>query len=100
MIPELVSVTQVEKENADVVTLTLSRPKFHCKPGQFNMLYAFGKGEVPISIADWDEENLIHTIKGVGQSAKAFANLPLGTKLGCEAHLVGAGQTLTEIALI
>ena len=82
MIPELVSVTQVEKENADVVTLTLSRPKFHCKPGQFNMLYAFGKGEVPISIADWNEENLIHTIKGVGPVSQGLCELAPGDQIG------------------
>ena len=37
-------------------------------PGQFNMLYAFGVGEVPISISGdpADARSLIHTIRAVG----------------------------------
>ena len=45
-------------------------------PGQFNMIYAFGKGEVPISISgDPDKSNpLVHTIRAVGQVTKTICH--------------------------
>ena len=53
-LPNPYRVTSVRRENADTWTLTLlpqttaiERPS----PGQFNMLYAFGAGEVPISVS-------------------------------------------------
>ena len=49
-------------------------------PGQFNMLYAFGVGEVPISISGDPAEpgRLIHTIRAVGAVAEALARLGAG----------------------
>ena len=50
LVPQVYRVEQVRRELSDTVTLELSprsgsRPTFEA--GQFNMLYAFGVGEVP-----------------------------------------------------
>ena len=54
MLPEIFQVKRLQRETADTFTLDLARPggaaNFAFAPGQFNMLYAFGLGEVPISI--------------------------------------------------
>jgi NAD(P)H-flavin reductase len=53
-------------------------------PGQFNMLYAFGVGEVPISNAGHfeTEERLVHTIRAVGAVTKALCAAEVGTVIG------------------
>ena len=53
-VPQLYRVGRVRRELADTVTLELAplsgpRPAF--EPGQFNMLYVFGVGEVAISMS-------------------------------------------------
>ncbi|MFN8091547.1 MAG: Ni/Fe hydrogenase subunit gamma, partial [Vicinamibacteria bacterium] len=69
MRPEPFVVRHVTKETGDTFTLTLApvagsqyRP---FRPGQFNMLYVFGVGEVPISISGdpAKPEILVHTIR-------------------------------------
>ncbi len=53
------------------------------KPGQFNMLYAHGHGEVPISIcADAEHGPLIHTTRAVGGVTSAMAHLKVGDTVG------------------
>jgi len=57
---------------------------FAFAPGQFNMLYVFGVGEVPISISG-DPTNplpLIHTTRAVGTVTKALQKLKKGDVLG------------------
>lgn len=52
-------------------------------PGQFNMLYLFGVGEIPISIvSDPEEGNLQHTIRVVGRVTKALQLLQTGDYIG------------------
>lgn len=53
-------------------------------PGQFNMLYVFGVGEVPISISGSASEphHLVHTIRSVGHVTQAMANLKPGQQIG------------------
>lgn len=53
-------------------------------PGQFNMLYLYGVGEVPISIvSDPQDEHLVdHTIRAVGRVTDAMAKLQVGDRLG------------------
>ena len=53
LVPEPVRVLAVDSEIADVVTLRLEgrRRAARSPPGQFNMLYAFGVGEVAISMS-------------------------------------------------
>jgi NAD(P)H-flavin reductase len=48
-------------------------------PGQFAMLYAFGKGEVPISVSALP---LVHTIRAVGAISAALCDARPGDVLG------------------
>jgi NAD(P)H-flavin reductase len=86
--PEPFVVRHVTKETADTFTLTLapvggarSRPFL---PGQFNMLYVFGVGEVPISISGDPArpEILVHTIRAVGATTRAMQKLEKGDWVG------------------
>ena len=54
------------------------------RPGQFNMLYAFGSGEVPISISGdpADGDRLIHTVRTVGAATRALSELRPGDGVG------------------
>jgi len=72
-------------ETRDTFTLELDAPAGDAiRPGQFNMLYAFGVGEVPIS-ASGDparRDVLVHTIRAVGGVTRAMAGLRRGSALG------------------
>jgi len=58
--------------------------EFAFQPGQFNMLYVFGVGEVPISISgDPGKTNvLVHTTRAVGAVTRAMKNLKPGDVIG------------------
>jgi len=79
---------RVIKETADTFSLELKpelgNAPFRFSPGQFNMLYAFGAGEVPISISGdpADAQTLIHTTRAVGTVTKAMKQLKVGDTLG------------------
>jgi NAD(P)H-flavin reductase len=77
-----------KRELADTVSLELApegeNMGFKFSPGQFNMLYAFGAGEVPISISG-DPINvgtLVHTIRDVGGVSHALVSLNKGDVIG------------------
>lgn len=77
MAPVPFAVRKVEVETPDVFTVTLEPPGaegFAFAPGQFNMLYLFGIGEVAISISGDSEltTELVHTIRAVGQVTHAL----------------------------
>jgi NAD(P)H-flavin reductase len=87
MLPSLYRIRHRHKENDDTFTLELEptnggRPRFAA--GQFNMLYVFGVGEVPISISgDPAETNkLTHTTRAVGTVTRAMSKLRQGDTLG------------------
>lgn len=86
MLPEPFRVARVNREAHDVVTLSLDaseRPlPFH--PGQFNMLYAFAVGEVPISFSGdpADTGEIVHTVKSVGAVSDALCHLSEGAVIG------------------
>ncbi len=87
MFPRLCRIERVIKEQDDTFTLVL-RPEdggeVRCKPGQFNMLYMFGAGEVPISVSG-DTRNtdvVVHTIREVGAVTTAMARLKRGDQVG------------------
>ena len=88
MLPVLVRVTDFRRETADVFTLTLDLSGAGgcgvCRPGQFNMLYAFGVGEVPISVSgDTSKPDVVvHTIRTVGAVTKALGRLRPGDRVG------------------
>lgn len=54
------------------------------QPGQFNMLYVYGVGEVPISISGDParREILVHTTREVGTVTRAMRKLKVGDELG------------------
>lgn len=85
MVPEVWKVYQNRPETADTVTLELAtdHPKAFA-PGQFNMLYVFGVGEVPISISGSSHESvtLFHTVRNVGAVSRALCALQPGQELG------------------
>lgn len=58
--------------------------QYRFQPGQFNMLYVFGIGEVPISIVSdpQQSEELVHTIRVVGRVTRALSALKPGDHLG------------------
>ena len=92
MVPRLWRVVRVRRETPDVKTLELEPLEppsafelgFGFKPGQFNMLYVFGVGEVPISISG-DPQNprgLVHTVRAVGAVTRALCALRRGDVVG------------------
>jgi NAD(P)H-flavin reductase len=88
MVPRQFRVTRVRRETADTYTLAM-KPKDgteECRfaAGQFNMLYAFGRGEVPISISGnpMSPTPLLHTIRAVGEVTQALVDLRPGATVG------------------
>ena len=83
--PRQWTVTTVREDTRDVVTLGLAPPgPFEFAPGQFNMLYRPGIGEVPVSISG-DPANaghVLHTIRDVGPVTKALCALRPGQRVG------------------
>lgn len=88
MTPLPARVRQVHRELADTFTLELEPPaglqSLEFKPGQFNMIYRFGMGEVPISISGDPNQPgvLIHTIRSVGSITEALSRLAPGQSVG------------------
>ena len=63
--------------------LTDGQP-YRFAPGQFNMLYLYGCGEVPISIVGDDPVagTLSHTIRAVGRVTQGLQQLAVGDRIG------------------
>lgn len=87
MLPTPYWVERVKKDTSDTFTLELlstNGTSFEFAPGQFNMLYLFGVGEIPISISG-DPANdtvLVHTTRAVGTVTNAMRLLKRGDVLG------------------
>ncbi|MFY0690102.1 MAG: FAD/NAD(P)-binding protein [Cyclobacteriaceae bacterium] len=74
-------------ENKNLVTISLepvgTATIEAIAPGQFNMLYTYGVGEIPISVSSLDDHpTLVHTIQGVGAVSNAICQLNIGDQLG------------------
>ena len=85
MTPSVARVVDRERETHDVWTLELEpeTDDLPFAPGQFNMLYVLGVGEVPISMSgDPTKPGLVHTIRGVGAVSDALIALEPGDRLG------------------
>ncbi|NDJ59576.1 MAG: Ni/Fe hydrogenase subunit gamma [Chloroflexi bacterium] len=88
MLPEIFQITRVVKETYDTFTLEMrpsaQRHTFPFEAGQFNMLYVYGVGEIPISISGdpGHTERLTHTTRTVGTVTKAMQALRAGDTLG------------------
>lgn len=87
MLPRPFEVLRMHRETADTLTLDLAATDgkgLQFSPGQFTMIYVFGVGEVPISIAGaLPEENVLtHTVRAVGAVTDAICALAPGTQVG------------------
>jgi NAD(P)H-flavin reductase len=81
MLPIAYRIAGVRKENHDTFTIELTavdgETKFTFAPGQFNMLYIHGVGEVPISISGdpGETDRIVHTTRIVGAVTRAMHKL-------------------------
>lgn len=83
--PSLYRVTGRRQEASDVVTLVLAPmagPPPAFRPGQFNMLTAFGRGESAISVSGSGPGTIEHTIRAVGAVTRALCAMPVGGIVG------------------
>ena len=96
-----VAIRRRRKETADTFSLELAPPNdgggFGFLPGQFNMLYVFGVGEVPISISGnaGDQQKIVHTTRAVGAVTAAMSKLRAGDALGVRGPF-GVGWPVKE----
>lgn len=103
VIPWPFAVQRVKRETSDTYTLDLAPAggtnPFAFAPGQFNMLYAFGVGEAPISISGDPAalSPLVHTVKAVGNVTRAICAAKKGDILGVRGPF-GAPWPVAEIA--
>jgi NAD(P)H-flavin reductase len=88
MLPVPYRIQRMRKEIHDTFTVDLvamnGTSEFSFAAGQFNMLYVFGVGEVPISISGdpTKPETLIHTIRSVGTVTRAMEKMKRGDVIG------------------
>jgi len=88
MVPVPFRVTSRAQETADTWTLelepTAERSIRDFAPGQFNMIYAFGVGEVPVSICGDPAAPapLRHTVRAVGSVTEAICAAKPGDEVG------------------
>ena len=74
-------------ESPDTFTLQLrltDGEPYGFAPGQFNMLYLYGGGEVPISIVGRENDSglLTHTVRSLGRITRGLAALGSGDRIG------------------
>jgi len=88
MLPKPHRIQRLRGETDDTFTLEIEPTdgtgRFLFAPGQFNMLYVFGVGEVPISISGYPHgpKPLEHTTRVVGAVTKAMRWLKRGDMIG------------------
>ncbi|RMH80968.1 MAG: Ni/Fe hydrogenase subunit gamma [Acidobacteria bacterium] len=70
-------VAKVIKETENIYTFYIETEE-QARPGQYNMLYAFGMGEAPITIASMEGEYLVHTVRAVGDVTRHIDELKEG----------------------
>jgi len=85
--PEPYRVVKKKRETEDCFTLEvqpLEKKKVPFVPGQCNMLYVFGIGEVPISVSgdSLSDSGFVHTVKVVGKVSEALSRLEVGDDVG------------------
>ncbi len=100
LLPEPFIVSRIRRETSDTFTLVmepLNGGEKQFTPGQFNMVYVFGVGEVPISISGdpADTSTLMHTVRAVGTVTKAITSVKKGGILGVRGPF-GSGWPLKE----
>src|SRR5690606_3642897 len=89
-LPVEAEVVKCTHESSSIFTLHVSFAERHHHhlysfyPGQFNMVYLYGVGEVAISIVSDPEETHIisHTIRALGRVTRALQRLQPGDRIG------------------
>jgi len=101
MLIEPFTIRRVRKETFDTFSLELESGRgeggITFAPGQFNMLYIYGVGEVPISISG-DPTNgkvLVHTTRAVGTVTRVMWKLRTGDTIGIRGPF-GTGWPIKE----
>ena len=101
-LPHTATITARTQESRTIFSLQTrfvdrDQQSFSFHPGQFNMLYLYGVGEVAISIASdpADKNHISHTIRAVGRVTKALQNLREGDQIGIRGPY-GKGWPLAE----
>jgi NAD(P)H-flavin reductase len=82
--PRALRVLERRRETRETVSIALEPLDRPWLPGQFNMLYAFGAGEVPISISGdpGRTDRIVHTVRSVGMVSAALCRLRRGEHVG------------------
>jgi NAD(P)H-flavin reductase len=102
--PHAATVMSRTQESPSIFTLRLRlsdaalQADYRFAPGQFNMLYLMGVGEVPISIMSdpADRDGIGHTIRAAGRVTQGLARLQAGDQVGLRGPF-GRGWPLQEI---
>jgi NAD(P)H-flavin reductase len=103
MVPAPFRLRRTARETHDTVTLEVEpvgpNGALAWAPGQFNMLYLFGVGDVPISVSGDPAEprTLRHTVRAVGGVTNGLCRLRRGQVLGVRGPF-GQGWPLREAA--
>ncbi len=103
-VPQTATVTERIQESPTIFTLRLrldddaAQAAYRFAPGQFNMLYLFGVGEVPISIMSdpADRDGIGHAIRVAGRVTRGLSELKAGDKVGLRGPF-GRGWPLQEM---
>lgn len=82
MTPKFLRIGRSVRETANVITIEIpiehdATELVSFQPGQFNMLYAFGVGEVPVSMSGDPAaaDRIVHTVRAVGPVSEALTML-------------------------
>jgi sulfhydrogenase subunit gamma (sulfur reductase) len=102
--PHAATVVARTQESPTIFTLQLrlndaaAQAAYQFAPGQFNMLYLYGVGEVAISIMSdpGDRNGIGHTIRAIGRVTRGLAKLQPGDQVGLRGPF-GRGWPLQEI---
>ncbi|MEZ4666361.1 MAG: FAD/NAD(P)-binding protein [Anaerolineae bacterium] len=111
MTPKPYQVQRAQWDTSDTFSLELTPtyggdiPIFEA--GQFNMVYVFGIGEIPISISSDPvrRDGLVHTTRAVGSVTRAMSKLQVGDSLGLRGPFgtawpveIGRGKDIVIVA--
>ena len=96
-------IERFRRETHDTISFeikaTQSNGPFNFKPGQFNMLYVYGLGEVPISISGdpGHPGKMVHTVRAYGSVTSKMMHLKKGDGLGVKGPL-GNGWPIEKLS--
>ena len=101
MVPETFAIRNMHEETHDCFSFELvpgDLGSFRFLPGQFNMLYVFGIGEIPVSISGdpGAPGKQVHTVRMVGAISRAMRKLKNGGLLGVRGPF-GTGWPVAEL---